>query len=162
MKRLCMLFVCACVSLATVFAAEGPFGIGIVFGEPTGVSFAYRLGSKNTLQGTLAWDLTSPGGFTVAGDYLFLFDKTLKIEKTWIPLYAGIGAKLTVLMGGGKYGDVDSPIGICARVPLGVRWLFIDVPLEAFLEIVPGFRFIPDTAFDFGAGIGLRWYFKGK
>lgn len=162
MKRSALFSILFAAFLCSVSAAEGPFGLGVVFGEPTGVSIAYRLGKTNTLQGTLAWDLTSPGGITFAGDYLFLFDRTMKIDKSWIPLYAGFGAKVTILVGGGKYPVSDFPLGVTARVPLGVRWPFADMPLEAFLELVPGFRFIPDTAFDFGAGIGLRWYFTKK
>lgn len=159
MKRI-LFSACLALSLALpAFAESGPFGLGLVIGEPTGISASYRLGKAAMLQGTAAWDLTAPGGITFASDYLFLFDKALKIEKTAIPLYIGFGAKLAILMGDGRSGGDDAPVVIAARVPLGVRWLFDELPLEAFLELTPGIRLFPETAFDSGGGIGLRWYF---
>lgn len=158
MKRALIALAASLVLSAAACGAEGPFGVGIVVGEPTGISLAYRPGGARMLQGAAAWDLTSPGGLTFTGDYLFLFDKSLKLERRAIPLYVGVGGKLSLLVGGSE----EIPLGLGFRVPLGVRWPFDSTPLEAFLELVPGLRLIPDTAFDAGAGLGLRWYFKRK
>ena len=162
MKRVFFSACLACALAIPLFAEAGPFGLGLVVGEPTGLSASLRLNKAAMLQGTAAWDLTSPGGITLAADYLFLFDDAFRIEKTAIPLYIGFGAKLVILMGDGRYGDDDSAIGIAARIPMGIRWLFDDLPLEAFLELSPGVRLFPETAFDAGGGIGLRWYFERK
>ena len=162
MKRLFVPLFVSVLCLYSVAAADGRFGAGLVVGEPTGLSVEYRLDRDNSVQGSAAWDLTSPGGFTLTGDYLFLFAKPLRIEKIRFPLYAGIGGKFVALAGDGSFGDSDGKISLGARVPLGARWIFDGVPLEAFLEIAPCLRLFPNTEFEFGGGLGLRWYFKEK
>jgi len=142
-------------------AQEGTFGAGIILGDPSGISLGYKLDADASLQAALAWDLISPGGFTLTGDYVFHFDRIFKVKSVLIPLYAGVGAKFTILMGEGMYDSSASTIGLAARIPLGMRWEFVDLPLEAFLELVPGLRLFPDTTFDAGMGLGIRWYFRG-
>lgn len=142
-----------------LFADGGPLGLGLVVGEPTGISAAYRLDKTQSVQALLAWKLTSPGGVLVAADYLFHFDDLLEFEGVRIPLYAGAGAKVAILTGDAHYKDSDSAFGLGVRIPLGVRWEFKQVPVEAFLELVPGMLLLPGTIPDIGAGIGARWYF---
>lgn len=162
MKRLFLFLLVSFSCVFAAFAAGNRIGAGIVVGEPTGVSIAYLLDMDNTVQGSAAWDLTSPGGFTLTADYLFLFDKPLRIEKYRIPLYAGVGGKFVSLVGDGSFGDSDGKVSLGARFPVGARWLFPDTPLEAFLELAPCLRLIPDTALELGGGLGIRWYFDIK
>jgi len=160
MKRIIAGFVLVLsVGCFPAFAKEGPLGVGVILGDPSGISLGYKLDADASLQAALAWDLISPGGFTLTGDYIFHFDRMFKVKKVFIPLYAGIGAKLTMLVGTGRYDSSASTIGLAARIPLGIRWEFADLPLEAFLELVPGLRLFPDTSFDAGMGLGIRWYF---
>jgi len=160
MKRIVAGFVLVLsVGCLPSFAKEGPCGAGIILGDPSGISLGYKLDADSSLQAALAWDLISPGGFTLTGDYIFHFDRIFKVKSTFIPLYTGIGAKLTILAGTGRFDSSASTIGLAARIPLGIRWEFPDLPLEAFLELVPGLRLFPDTTFDAGMGLGIRWYF---
>jgi hypothetical protein len=69
---------------------------------------------------------------------------------------------LTFLAGDGSFGDGDGKVGFGVRVPLGARWVFRGTPLEAFVELVPGLRLFPDTSFDFGGGLGIRWFLDVK
>lgn len=142
-----------------LFAEGGPLGVGLVVGEPTGVSAAYRFDDAQSVQALVAWKLTSPGGVLVAADYLFHFDDILEFEGVRIPLYAGAGAKVAFLTGDARYKDSDSAFGLGLRIPLGVRWEFDKVPVEVFLEVVPGMLLLPGTIPDIGAGLGARWYF---
>lgn len=161
MRRIRLILLCVSLSVASAYAADrgGPLGLGVVIGEPTGVSAAYRLADSQSLQGLLAWKLTSPGGVLVAADYLFHFDDLLVIQKVHIPLYVGAGLKVAFLTGSDRFKDSDSTFGLGLRIPLGVRWEFKRLPVEAFLEFVPGMLILPGTIPDFGAGIGARWYF---
>lgn len=160
MRTLRCLVPCLLLSVASaVFAENGPWGLGLVIGEPTGVSAAYRLDKDHEIQGLLAWKLTSPGGVTAAADYLFLFSDLVKIDGITVPVYAGVGAKTMILTGDDRFSGSDSAFALGLRLPVGVRWEFKEVPLEAFLEIVPGMLLLPGTYFDIGAGIGVRWYF---
>lgn len=161
MKRKASVLSCF-LFLALSLPAEGSFGLGLVVGEPTGVSAAWKIGHGTRLQGTLAWDLTDPGGLTAAADYLFLMDDLLKIERTAIPLYAGFGAKLQVVSGSASDKSDGFPLSLVARFPFGARWPFSELPLEAFIELAPGLALLPETAFDIGGGIGLRWFFEPR
>ncbi len=148
------------VGCLPVLAKEGPLGAGLIVGDPSGISLGYKLDTDTSLQAALAWDLISPGGLTLTGDYIFHFDRIFKIKSVFIPLYSGVGAKFTILVGTGRYDSSASTIGLAARIPLGIRWEFSDLPVEAFLELVPGLRLFPDTTFDdVGMGLGVRWYF---
>jgi hypothetical protein len=42
---------------------------------------------------------------------------------------------------------------------VGLSYEFDGAPLDVFLEVVPTLDLIPGTAFDLGAGLGLRYYF---
>lgn len=141
------------VPSALMAKEKGPVGVGLVLGNPSGLSVAWRLDEINTIQAAFAWSIMDNPGVSATADYLFHFDDVLTIDKVTIPLYAGIGAKLDLPL------VEDTIFGLGLRIPLGARWLFTDIPLEIFLEIAPGMRFIPKSAFDLGFGFGARWYF---
>ena len=50
-------------------------------------------------------------------------------------------------------------VGLGIRGVIGVNYLFSDIPLDAFLELVPVFDVTPGTGFGFNGGIGLRYFF---
>lgn len=123
------------------------FGLGLIFGNPTGISAKYFMNEKNAVDGALAWSL---GGdwMQIHADYLWHF-YVLDVNKGELPLYVGAGAKVGI-------GD-DFHLGI--RVPLGIAYHFSSAPLDIFLEIVPGMDLTPDTEFEIDGGIGIRYYF---
>jgi len=90
---------------------------------------------------------------SVTADYLFHFDDILTFDTTTIPVYIGCGARATL-----PFSD-DSDFTLGARIPVGIRWLFKEVPVEAFLELSPGLKLVPKTAAALGFGLGARWYF---
>ena len=56
------------------------------------------------------------------------------------------------------YGEnKDDKLG--ARIPVGLEYLFEDIPLGAFFELVPVLNLTPDTDFDLEAGAGIRFFF---
>lgn len=46
------------------------------------------------------------------------------------------------------------------RIPVEIEYLFGEVSLGAFLQLVPVLDLDPDTDFDFEAGIGIRYFFE--
>lgn len=156
-QRAFLLFAAFCIMILlpiSISAKEkGPVGVGLVVGSPSGLSLAWRMDDINTIQAAFAWSFMNNPGVSATADYLFHFDDVLTIDKITIPLYAGLGVKLDLPL-------VENTIfGLGLRIPLGARWVFTEVPLELFLEIAPGMRFIPESAFDFGFCFGGRWYF---
>lgn len=134
-------------------AETGPFGAGIVVGSDSGLSLAWRLSQNNTLQGSVGWNFTDSDSMSVTADYLFHFDDILTFDTTTIPVYIGCGARATLPFSN----DADFTLGV--RIPVGIRWLFEEVPVEAFLELSPGLKLVPKTAAALAFGLGARWYF---
>jgi hypothetical protein len=129
----------------------GLFELGAYLGQPSGISAKYWINGKNSIDGVAAWGFGGAGYLVVAADYLFNFIDMVKIEKETIPLYVGVGAIMSIDMGGG--------ISLGARVPLGAFYIFRDVPLEVSLEVVPGLYLFPATSFSMMGGIGVRYCF---
>lgn len=170
--------VALCSALAILLSAStavagpgggGPFGLGLVIGEPTGLSAKYWMDKTQAVDFLLAFSLDNDNDFdnddndldrlVFAADYLYHID-VFRPRSVELPLHVGIGGKLTFWdRDRGRYRDDDSEIGIAIRVPLGIDLLLRSVPLEFFLEIVPGLFIIPGTNADIDAGIGVRYYF---
>jgi hypothetical protein len=161
MKRTFVVLIVIAIACASAGAAPkqqvnairpGLFELGLYLGEPTGLSAKYWINRQNAIEGVAAWAF-SQGFLVVSADYLFNFPDVVKIEGETFPLYVGAGAILRINMGGAD------PIGVGARFPLGVLYVFRGVPLEISLEVVPGLYLFPDTAFLAMGGIGIRYCF---
>jgi len=133
----------------SAWAQHDPLGIGIVVGEPTGISLKYWTGSTTAIDGAAAWSFNHGGSFYVHADYLWHHFEIIDISEGKMPLYYGIGAKLVLAD--------DAILGV--HIPLGISYIFEEAPLDVFLEIRPGINLIPATKFDMGGGIGIRYYF---
>lgn len=141
-KTIVMLFVISLL-LGTMNRLEARTGIGIIVGEPTGISI--RVGNFPILG--IAWSVVD-NYFHVHCDY-WLANK--KMDRSLYGYY-GLGVKLT----GNEKGAADD-VQLGARVPFGLRY-YVAPRVELFAEVVPGMRVIPDTDFDIDGGIGVRFY----
>lgn len=141
------------ITLATfemsVAQQDGP-GLGIVVGEPTGISFKYFLTQTTAFDAAVAWSFYHEGSFYIHADYLKHYFDLIQVEEGKMPLYWGIGGKVIL--------SNESILG--AHVPLGIAYMFESAPLDIFLEIRPGLNLLPATRFDMSGGIGVRYYFR--
>ena len=135
-------FFLALLMPATLFADQG---VGIVLGEPTGLSYK----SGNLAIG-LGWSFTSADNRIDATIDWWLINDHLVEMFDW---YLGAGAKL-----GLKLNQDNDTFNVGLRIPIGVQW-WPTKELEVFAELSPGILLIPETKFDMGAGIGIRYYF---
>ncbi len=131
-------------------AQSSGVGLGLIVGEPTGISFKYWTGGTTAFDAALAWSFTDEGAFHIHGDYIFHNMRLITIPEGLLPFYYGIGARI-------KTGN-DIKLGI--RVPLGLAYLFQSAPIDIFLEIVPILDLTPETDFAINAALGARYYFK--
>jgi len=125
------------------------FGMGIIVGEPTGITLKYWTGDKAAFDGVLAWSFSKEDKFHIHGDYLFHSLNAYTLDDLPFNLYYGIGARI-------KFAS-ETQFGI--RIPLGTTYTPTSAPLEVFCEVVPLMDLTPDTAFRFNAGLGVRYYF---
>ena len=125
-------------------------GLGIILGEPTGVSFKIWTGSNTAFDGAVAWSFINGGAFHVHADYLLHSFNLIHVESGRLPVYYGIGGRI-------KFLD-DAGIGV--RVPVGLVYLFDNAPIDIFLEVVPILDLAPKTDFKINAAIGGRYFFN--
>ncbi len=144
------------LSLLAVALLHGPaatqehgFGLGVIVGEPTGISAKKWIKRNVAVAGAMAWSFGKHDALQLHGDYLIHNFKIFKVEEGLLPLYYGIGARMKL--------EKDDKVGV--RVPLGIDFILADAPLDFFLEIVPLLDVAPSTEFDLNAAIGARYLF---
>ncbi len=132
------------------YAQSNGFGLGIILGEPTGVSFKYWTGDNSAFDGAAAWSFIDGGAFHIHADYILHTFNLIHVSTGRLPLYYGIGGRI-------KLHD-KSRIGV--RVPFGLVYIFDNTPVDVFFEIVPILDLAPKTDFKINAAIGGRYYFN--
>ena len=135
---------------------QDDFGIGVIIGEPTGLSLKYWLDEERAIDGAAAWSYSENDSFQLHGDYLIHNYEWLEARE--MPVYYGIGVRLKFKDSDGRgRNENDAILGI--RVPLGITYLFDEAPLDMFFELVPVLDIAPDVDLDLNAALGLRYYF---
>jgi hypothetical protein len=146
-------------------AHAGQFGLGVVLGEPTGLSAKYWLNSNQAVDFGLAYSFND--FVYIFADYLFHFPHAFGASTEFVSQlnpYVGIGG---VFLGSTVSNRNDnryftsggSSAGLGLRLPLGIEWRPARPPLGIFVELVPGIGIIPSTFGFFEGGIGVRYYF---
>jgi hypothetical protein len=131
------------------------FGVGLILGEPTGLSVKHWIDREQAIDGAAAWSFSGKDSFQLHADYLLhrydILDAAAAADS--LPVYYGIGALIKA-----KDDGNDTRFGI--RFPLGISYLFGDAPFDLFAELVPVVDLAPDVDVDLNAAIGLRFYFR--
>ncbi len=132
--------------------AVGPISaqtsVGIILGEPTGLSAKQWLGEGASLDLAVAWSFIVPASLYVHVDYQQHLDE-LDIDEGDLLFFVGLGAKL----------KVGQQLNLGLRIPLGLVYEFDGVPLEVFFEFAPGMDLFPAVSLNGGGGIGIRYRF---
>ncbi|HEY8241188.1 MAG TPA: hypothetical protein VIH35_07070, partial [Kiritimatiellia bacterium] len=140
--------------------ADRGLGIGIIIGEPTGLSIKNWLDDKHAIDAAAAWSLDGDDMFRLHADYLWHNFGAIKNQdaKAALPVYYGIGARVRFEDDENGNDDEDTTAGI--RFPVGIDIIIRNTPIDVFGEIVPVMELVPETDLDFDAGIGLRYFFN--
>jgi len=145
------LFLISLVSLfATgVFAQDSGLGLGVVFGEPTGLSAKMWTSQRTAIDAAVAWSFVGTGWLHIHTDFLIHNFDLINVSEGSLPVYFGVGAYL----------GLSSDLSFGARIPFGIAYHFEGAPVEIFAELVPGLGLLPEIQFYVGGGIGIRYYF---
>jgi len=141
-------------------AQDRGFGLGVVAGEPTGISLKNWQGRTTALDAAIAWSFAGHDFIQLHGDYLSHNFSLLKVEKGQLPFYYGIGGRLKLSNIDNKRDDRDDKTRVGVRIPLGLAYLFETITLDLFVEVVPVLDLVPETAFDLNVAIGIRYFFS--
>lgn len=125
------------------------FGLGIILGEPTGISIKSWNGDRSAFSIGAAWSLSVDEALHLHADFQ-LHSWFENIEVGRLAFYYGIGGRVI-------FTD-DAKIG--ARVPLGLNYIFDDLPFDLFVETAPILDFTPDVELAGNGGVGIRYYFN--
>lgn len=131
------------------------YELGLILGEPTGISFRNWIGSSNAIDLSVGWSVKDnkydhDDNFDFHGAYLFHKKSDIRIEGYRLPFYFGPGGRIKITGG-------DLILGF--KVPLGLYYKFKTTPFSMFIEIAPGLNITPSTEFDVMGGIGFRYIF---
>jgi hypothetical protein len=132
------------------------FGVGLIIGEPTGLTGKGYLTQQWAIDGIVSWSFVDKGVTLISDATYDFFDLPVETQKVTIPFYVGVGAKLTINKE--RTNKPDKTSG-AIRVPIGLAAQWTDYPIEVFLELAPGIEIAPETEFDVTGGIGARFYF---
>jgi hypothetical protein len=144
------------------------FGLGVVIGDPTGLSAKWWIAQTNALDFGLGfWGYgvnnrcfnngTCSGygyrGGTFNMDYLW--QSNIVRQQAQLDWHVGVGGRAVWV--GDCGGDC---FAAAARAPIGLDLMFNNPNfLEVFFEIAPSFILVPGFWFEIEGGLGVRFYF---
>jgi hypothetical protein len=140
------LFVLAVLALVAGGSAVAQTSIGVILGEPTGLSAKQWITGSASLDVAAAWSFAPEGAVYAHVDYQQHFDQ-LDIDPGLLLWFAGVGGRVSI----------GAEVTVGGRIPVGLVYDFDDAPLEIFFELAPGLSIVPGTDFLFGGGIGVRY-----
>ena len=127
------------------------FGIGAIFGEPTGISLKYFLTDVMAVDGVVGWAFSDDTDLHFHSDVLWHKHDIFTVSQGEVSLYGGVGGRV-------RFREHDSDrVGI--RFPVGLAYRVETVPVDIFAEIAPVLDVAPSTRGDFTGGIGARYWF---
>jgi len=155
----CLLFMAFSINTVNAQQSENKVGLGLMVGEPTGISFKAWTSDDTAIDAGLAWSVGRYDAVNIHADYLWHDFSVFgdEIERGQLPVYYGIGGRIVFADDYPDPGDENVVLG--ARVPVGINYLLEENPIGFFLEVAPIVNIIPETDFDVDAALGVRYYF---
>jgi hypothetical protein len=155
-------------------APSHPFGLGLVLGEPTGLTAKLYLPQPFALQFGVGFvdDFDGRDGLDANLDFLWHPAILARTPALTMPFYIGVGARLAdfdhdYIVNGVRYVDHDTRLGV--RMPFGLLIDFTRAPLDLYFELalVVDLVYFDETygpyhtrdRVGFNGGVGLRYYF---
>ena len=136
-------------SASGVWAQGKGIGLGIVVGDPTGLSAKLWLSDSSAIDAAAAWSFKDPPAFHVHGDYLFHGSVPAELSSGVLMFHFGAGARVKL--------EKETRVGV--RAPLGLDYWFENHPIDVFLEIAAVLDLVPATELDLNGGLGMRYFF---
>ena len=142
---------------------KGSLGLGLIIGEPTGISGKLYLQDDQAVQAALGFTFVN-GGLHAHADYVFHPWILEEREAFTLPAYVGPGIRV-LQHRAGRGADDDFRIG--ARAVAGLLFDFKEIPLDVFVEVagIVEIRFGSDNpdvngfGLALNGGLGARYYF---
>ena len=144
----CALFLVVADTEKAQARPQSDFGLGIILGRPSGVTFEFGLGADQSIDLAIGLDAFEGDRFYAHANYLFYLGPVVEGE-----------ASLSPYLGPGIFLSGADPMRGGLRVPFGLSLDFQAEPLKLFIEIAPHLRLAQSPGLDFGAAGGFRYFF---
>ena len=131
-------------------AGSHTWELGVLLGEPTGLSAKIWMTDLGALDFGAAWSFEGDGQFHFHCDYLFHNYDAFKVEQGSLPIYFGIGGRI-------RLDEDDNRLGL--RLVVGLEYLFEQYPMSVFFEVAPIVDIAPETEASVNGGVGIRYVF---
>jgi len=128
------------------------FGLGLIIGDPTGLSLKGFLSADHAIDGAVGLGLIGGHDLIVQADFLWLFPLHRWSSAT-LDMHLGVGPKLGIKNKG------EDEVRIGARGPFGVSVMFLEAPFDVFAEVAAGLWILKDVKLDVDVAIGGRYWF---
>ena len=146
---------------ASAQVEKGAFGLGLIVGDPSGVSGKLYFTDDTAVDFALGVGVVE-GGLTAHSDYLWHPFVVINEDKFVMPLYAGPGLRV---LDRNNEGDDDFLLGI--RGVTGLLFDFREIPLDVFVEFALVLDFVVSDGGDnngtvelnISPALGARYYF---
>ncbi len=145
------------------FEANKTFGLGLMFGTPSGLSGKYYLSSDTALDFGVATHRHGRDRYhdawNIHADFLWHPFVLASPDAFWLPLYVGVGARLL----DHRYDGFGDDLHLGVRAPIGLLIDFNNVPLDIFMELAFIFDVLHDDNHGYTDGdffLGVRYYFE--
>jgi hypothetical protein len=129
----------------------GNTGIGLMAGEPSGVTLKTWNSDRTAFDLGLAWSFftDTEEAIQVLADYQMHSWFNDNPDAARLGFYYGLGGRVIF--------TEDVNLGV--RTPLGLNLVFNEVPVGLFVEGAPVLEVTPETELEFNAVAGIRYYF---
>ncbi len=148
LSLLTVLIITSFLSLSYAQSDGKDTGLGVMIGEPTGISLKLWKNNATAYSFGLAWSLEGADAVYVHGDHLW--HTPLDTDTEHFAFSYGLGARAI-------FTDNDTDFGV--RLPLGLNFYPEKAPMDIFVEIAPTINLIPNTDGDVSGVFGTRFYF---
>ena len=139
------------VLLVSVMARAEDYAVGVILGDPTGLSVKMKLDDTNAVDGALAYSTGRYSGLQFHGDYLWDNARSWHTEQGPLAMYYGLGGRIVSY----KKDDVNE-VSVGPRGSIGAHLNISNPNLEIFGELALILDVAPRMAADVDAGVGLR------
>ena len=112
MSKIVILFVAIFTFCNLAYSQKKTFGVGIMVGEPTGISLKYWLSKSNAIDGGIGMSFYKASSLHIHADYLY---HDFNIFNENFPFYIGIGGRIKMKNNDSYYAYGPQPINIFSK-----------------------------------------------
>jgi hypothetical protein len=149
MRAARLVLLLALVSSAPARADNGSFGLGLIAGQPTGITGAFDLSDHTAIDAALGLAIFDGRDFYLHVEFLYTLPTLVNGSDVDLSAYLGIG--------GWFVAAGDAVIG--ARAPFGLSLDFDNAPIQIFAELSVLLAIAPGTDGAIRGAAGFRYYF---